>query len=479
MADIKIISPTERYKAIADAIREKSGTTELMQPADMPQMILELSGGAEYTDITYNEDNTITLTDKDGVVHTMECEYSEDGKLTSLKYDGKSVALEYDGGLLVKVGKTTLSPKCMDKLLIEGLGIDYTHYPYVFVELAEYPSVVNCNIRCFSAQPTSLSSRGLLLKGDVATTPIIPIPTTTNIQNVESVIDAILSVADNPTITYETYSGFAWSFSIPAIANFDFEHRDENTTLMDSIIFSSDFALGLASGGVVEVIDTTEIDNLETLIDQSGVLEDTEGSVEEKVEQLIEKAEDENLWYEMSGSWTDLPSGFKKAQVETLPKMDLSKVTTLTNTFSGMANLKRVDYYLNTESCTNHVYAFAYSKKLEYVKGINTSKSTDVNGMFRDCNALKTIEEPLDFSSTTNTSAFRYTPALENVRFVEKTIKYSIAFNSPLLSAESIQSIIDGLATVETAQTLTLNSAIALTDEQKATINAKGWTLAQ
>jgi hypothetical protein len=52
-------------------------------------------------------------------------------------------------------------------------------------------------------------------------------------------------------------------------------------------------------------------------------------------------------------------------------------------------------------------------------------------------------------------------------------------FTTAVLTAESIQSIIDGLATVTTAQTLTLNKAIVLTDEQKATINAKGWTLAQ
>jgi N-acetylneuraminic acid mutarotase len=109
MADIKIISPAERYKAIADAIREKSGTTELMQPADMPQAILDIvsGGGSQYTSIVYNEDNTITLTDKDGVIHTMECEYT-DGKLTSVKYDGKVVDLTYNGDLLVKVGKTAI-----------------------------------------------------------------------------------------------------------------------------------------------------------------------------------------------------------------------------------------------------------------------------------------------------------------------------------------------------------------------------------
>jgi len=60
------------------------------------------------------------------------------------------------------------------------------------------------------------------------------------------------------------------------------------------------------------------------------------------------------------------------------------------------------------------------------------------------------------------------------------SIKSSISIpSSPNLSVDTKQSIIDGLATVETAQTLTLNSAIVLTDEQKATIETKGWTLVQ
>jgi N-acetylneuraminic acid mutarotase len=64
-------------------------------------------GGAVYESIVYNEDNTITLTDKNGVVHTMECEYT-DGKTTSVKYDGKAIELAYDGDVLVKVGGTVV-----------------------------------------------------------------------------------------------------------------------------------------------------------------------------------------------------------------------------------------------------------------------------------------------------------------------------------------------------------------------------------
>jgi hypothetical protein len=95
---------------IANAIREKNGLTDTYKPGEMAEAIKAINtdgGGVTYTGIVYNEDNTITLTDKDGVEHTMECEYT-DGKLTSVKYDGKTVELVYDGDLLVKVGKTAV-----------------------------------------------------------------------------------------------------------------------------------------------------------------------------------------------------------------------------------------------------------------------------------------------------------------------------------------------------------------------------------
>jgi hypothetical protein len=108
MADIK--SPTERYKEIADAIREKNGTTELMHPADMPQAILDIvsGGGRIYRDIVYNEDDTIDLIEKDGTMHKLECEYV-DGMVSQIKFDDKKVRVEYDGQVLVKLGVTNIS----------------------------------------------------------------------------------------------------------------------------------------------------------------------------------------------------------------------------------------------------------------------------------------------------------------------------------------------------------------------------------
>ena len=124
--------------------------------------------------------------------------------------------------------------------------------------------------------------------------------------------------------------------------------------------------------------------------------------------------------------------------------------------------LKRVTFNVDTENCNNATNAFAGLRALEIVDGkpLNCSSATVANraNMFAFCKALK------------------------EVRFVANSIKISISFNNCLsLSTDTIQSIIDGLAdlTGGTAQTLTLHADVGakLTDEQKASITAKNWTL--
>ena len=142
------------------------------------------------------------------------------------------------------------------------------------------------------------------------------------------------------------------------------------------------------------------------------------------------------------------------------------------------STVARIDFYIGNPF-GNHIGFLRNTRNLKYVKGINTSASTDIRLMFSG-SAIETIEEPLDISKVTNTTNTFACDNLREIRFVSGTIKVNIDFSRcSKLSAQSIQSIIDGLATVTTAQTLTLNSAIILTDAQKASITAKGWTLAQ
>ncbi|MBQ8793799.1 MAG: hypothetical protein IJZ63_03525 [Clostridia bacterium] len=124
--------------------------------------------------------------------------------------------------------------------------------------------------------------------------------------------------------------------------------------------------------------------------------------------------------------------------------------------------LKRVTLNFDTQNCTNFANAFTCQRALEVING-----------------------QPLNYSAVTNANymnGFSNCGALVEVRIASNTIKLSISFaNCSLLSTDTIQSIIDGLAdlTGGTAQTLTLHATVGakLTETQKATITAKNWTL--
>lgn len=114
----------------------------------------------------------------------------------------------------------------------------------------------------------------------------------------------------------------------------------------------------------------------------------------------------------------------------------------------------------------------------------STEKTTTVYRAFRSLNALEIIDGiPLDLSSCTNVvDVFRDCTSIKEVRFKENTIKISIYIGATVkLSAETIQSIIDGLAdlTGQTTQTLDFHSNIVekLTEAQWNIIIEKNWSV--
>ena len=142
------------------------------------------------------------------------------------------------------------------------------------------------------------------------------------------------------------------------------------------------------------------------------------------------------------------------------------------------SNIERIDFYI-ANPFTTHNGCFRGTSKLKYIKGINMSQSKNMGLMFSG-SGIEVIEEPLDISLVTVTSNAFACDNLREIRFVPETINRTLDFSRcSKLSAQSIQSIIDGLATVTATQALKINSAIILTDEQKASITSKGWTLAQ
>lgn len=162
-----------------------------------------------------------------------------------------------------------------------------------------------------------------------------------------------------------------------------------------------------------------------------------------------------------------------------LPTFDTSNVENFDHTFATCINLTSMTFN-STSKGTKFYSLFSRAYKLVEVYGLDVSNATSVDGIFFDCFALETVHEPLNFAKAGNlTSIFNNCGALKNVRFVAETLKKSVSFaQSPLLTIESKQSIFDGLATVTTATTLTLNANTKILQSQVDAANAKGWTVA-
>jgi hypothetical protein len=209
------------------------------------------------------------------------------------------------------------------------------------------------------------------------------------------------------------------------------------------------------------------------------VLDSTEGTATEKVEQLIDKAQWEKFWYEQSGKWSSpILNMFYGAVVS--PRLNFENVNQVRNLYASFAG-EEINFYINCSKAQDVNRCFQSSENLRFIVGIDTASAVIVQSMFNQCLALETIQEPLNFqnvvSATNMTSVFAKCNALKNIKFVSETIKVSIAIPSPVLSDESIQSIIDGLATVETTQKLTLHTdvVVKLTDDQLLTMASKKW----
>ena len=145
---------------------------------------------------------------------------------------------------------------------------------------------------------------------------------------------------------------------------------------------------------------------------------------------------------------------------------------------SIVASLK----YSDTANGTAFVSTFQ-SCEVNSIPSLDLRKGTNFNGMFAYSSHIEEIGE-IDISNATAVAnMFLSTSGLKRITFVPGCIKKSIAFaQSKLLEDTAIASIIDGLAdlTGQTTQTLTFHADVGakLTDEQKASITAKNWTLA-
>ena len=141
------------------------------------------------------------------------------------------------------------------------------------------------------------------------------------------------------------------------------------------------------------------------------------------------------------------------------PEMSLASAQSCIGMYSGCANMTRV-------------LPFG-----------STAKVTSMKQMFNGCTSLTRISTPIDFTSITTDDAvlnmFNECNDLEEVSFVDGTLKVSLSLADTNLSLESILGIIQGLPRV-TGKTLTLTgipSVGELTADNIQVATDKGWSV--
>lgn len=196
-----------------------------------------------------------------------------------------------------------------------------------------------------------------------------------------------------------------------------------------------------------------------------------------------------------TSSWGSLNQGFRNCYFLTKINegniVDCSGITVngnISNTFYGCSSLEEVSLINIPERAIDCSSLFSLApniipdkmKKITFSPKIKVSRITlGFDGRY----SLQTIVGELDFSEcepNRQQNPFKGCTSLIEVRFTPESIKQNLSFTqSYQLSDESIQSIIDGLATVSSTQTLSLNSAVyaKLTEEQKQSVTDKGWTI--
>lgn len=219
-------------------------------------------------------------------------------------------------------------------------------------------------------------------------------------------------------------------------------------------------------------------------------------SIAEKLQTI---AENEQRVYDKGYS-----DGFNSAPPDLLPYLkyiDFKKVELPDNMRNVVLNVPQVEKFnsyqqfaLNNatsitiicNACIELNQTFYNCKSLKSIEVIKENGGSAFSGSggatftFHGCDLLEEIIGEFDFSQSTGTNnPFFNCLQLKEMRW--KPLSLSVAITvaqSPNLSLETIQSIFDGLATVETAQTLTLHANLKILQSQVDSANAKGWTVA-
>ena len=295
-------------------------------------------------------------------------------------------------------------------------------------------------------------------------------------------------IISNTTLLYEQKPYY--EFSLDAINWFDLEvlrvsefilekndklylrvkqNIENNNTL--PIVVTSDYVL-IGGRAIALLSNDNTISNMEDLFSSSGV-------------RLAYSHCDLSYSNNLMDTFTHFGGKdiFDRLAVVNLNNSDTTNCTNFSHMFYRRKYLKQIIGNLDTSNGTNFSSMFTDCNSLTEVPQLDTSKNTDFGYMFGYCHSLTTIPQ-LDVSNATNTfgmlgSCYNLT----NITFVGSINKNIDFLSSPLLTYDSIKSILTACAatTNTTAKTLKFDSTIADTAGELARLvsscTSKGWTI--
>ena len=150
-----------------------------------------------------------------------------------------------------------------------------------------------------------------------------------------------------------------------------------------------------------------------------------------------------------------------------------------------ITNLKEIleknNVTLDFSGVTAAAYPFQHSS-ITHIGTLDCRNMSNMGYILNNAQLVESVDKIIlkeDGSQSFGNIAFTFARSLKEIRF-EGAIGQSLSFiHCNSLSSDSVQDIIDHLATVTTAQTITFHSSITLADSQKEIIKNKGWTLVQ
>ena len=167
-----------------------------------------------------------------------------------------------------------------------------------------------------------------------------------------------------------------------------------------------------------------------------------------------------------------LPDGTKfggSSNLDILTNVDTSSVTDMNGIFEDCITFVSLDLSpLDTSSVTDMGRMFNNCNKLASLdlSSFDTSSVTDMSSMFNGCSKLTSLLLGVNFFKTKSVTSIDFSPC---TAWVGDTVVTSLVTNSYDRAAAGL-----GTLTIK----LSTNTKAALTDEQKAAITAKGYTIA-